>query len=62
MRIVIEPSTGQNFLSGQKVQRIRRLEGDQSSEYSWLISGKGPVKISAGALNVGTVNTTLELK
>ena len=62
MRIVIEPAAGQSFLSGQKVQRIRRLEGDQSSEYSWLISGKGPVKITAGALNVGTINTTLELK
>jgi hypothetical protein len=62
MRIVAEPATGQSFLSGQKVQRIRRLEGDQSLEFSWLISGKGPLKISAGALNVGTISTTLELK
>jgi hypothetical protein len=62
MRITCEPAAGQSFLSGQKVQRIRRLEGDQSSEYSWLISGKGSVKVTAGALNTGTINTTLELK
>lgn len=62
MRIVLEPATSQSLLSGQKVQRIFRLEGDQSSEYSWLISGKGSLKIRAGALNTGTINTTLELK
>ena len=62
MRITLEPASSQSFLSGQKVQRIQRLEGDKSAEYSWLISGKGPVKITAGALNVGTITTTLELK
>jgi hypothetical protein len=62
MRITLEPGSGQNILSGQKVQRIQRLEGDKSAEYSWLISGKGPVRITAGALNVGTITTTLELK
>jgi hypothetical protein len=62
MRITLEPGSGQNILSGQKVQRIQRLEGDKSAEYSWLISGKGQVKIAAGALNVGTINMALELK
>ena len=62
MRISLEPGKGQNILSGQKVQRIPRLEGDKSLEYSWLISGRGPVKITAGALNTGTINTSLDLK
>jgi hypothetical protein len=62
MRIVAEPSKDQSFLSGQKVQRIQRLEGDKSVEYSWLISGKGSVKITAGAINTGTITTTLDLK
>ncbi|MBA4321236.1 MAG: peptidase [Odoribacter sp.] len=62
MRITLEPGSGQSFLSGQKVQRIQRLEGDKTAEYSWLISGKGSVKVTAGALNVGTITTTLELK
>ena len=62
MRIILEPAKGQTFLSGQKIQRIRRLEGDSSAEFNWLISGKGTVTITAGALNTGTINTTLELK
>jgi hypothetical protein len=62
MRITLEPGSGQSLLSGQKVQRIQRLEGDKSAEFSWLISGKGSVKINAGALNVGTITTSLELK
>ena len=62
MRIAIEPGSGQGLLSGQKVQRIQRLEGDKSAEFSWLIRGKGSVKINAGALNVGTITTSLELK
>jgi hypothetical protein len=62
MRIKAETTGGQSLVSGQKVQRIQRLEGDKSAEFSWLISGKGSVKITAGALNVGTITTTLELK
>jgi hypothetical protein len=62
MRITIEPSSGQSFLSGQKVQRIPRLDGDGTAEYSWLISGKGEVRISAGAINTGSIITSLDLK
>jgi hypothetical protein len=62
MRITAEPSKDQVLLSGQKVQRIQRLEGDRALEYSWLISGKGSVKITAGAINTGTITTTLDLK
>ncbi|TAL59002.1 MAG: peptidase [Bacteroidetes bacterium] len=62
MRITLEPGEGQSFLSGQRVQRVDPLEGDQSAEFSWLINGKGSCKVKAGALNTGTVATTLELK
>ena len=62
MRIILEPENGQTFLSGPKIQRISRLEGDSSAEFSWLISGKGKVAITAGAVNTGTIKTTLELK
>ena len=44
MRISLAPAKGQVILSGEKVQRINRLEGDSSAEYSWLITGKGAVK------------------
>jgi hypothetical protein len=62
MRVSIEPAPGQSFLSGQKVQAIERLEGGQQTEFSWLINGKGTIKITAGAINTGTINSTLELK
>lgn len=62
MRITIECGRNQKLLSGRKVQRIQRLEGDRSAEFSWLISGKGTVKITAGAVNTGIITTTRELK
>jgi hypothetical protein len=62
MRISLETATGQTFLSGQKVTRIQRLEGDKAAEFNWLVSGKGTIKCTAGALNVGTITTSLELK
>jgi hypothetical protein len=62
MRITLEPAKDQKFLSGLKVQRIQRLEGDKSVEFSWLVSGNGMVKLTAGALNVGTISTSIELK
>jgi hypothetical protein len=61
MRISLEPSEKQNILSGLKVQRIQRLQGDETTEFSWLISGKGRVGITAGAANVGQVTTSIEL-
>jgi hypothetical protein len=62
MRISVETGKGQTILSGQKIQRIKRLEGGGSAEFSWLVSGKGSVTINAGAVNTGTIKTTLELK
>jgi hypothetical protein len=62
MRITIDINDNQKLLSGHKVQSIQRLEGDCYAEFSWLILGKGAVKITAGAINTGTANTSLELK
>jgi len=61
MRLVMEPSAGQTILSGSRIQRIQRLQGDETAEFSWLISGKGKVGISAGSANVGQINTTIVL-
>ena len=62
MQIRFEPQGTQKFLSGDKVQRINRLEGGASSEFNWLINGRGTIRITAGAANTGTITTTLELK
>ncbi len=62
MRLSLETAQGQKFLSGQKVQRIQRLEGGRSAEFSWLISGRGTVKINAGAVNTGIISASADLK
>ena len=62
MRLSLETGKGQSLLSGQKIQRIPRLTGNGTAEYSWLIMGKGVINISAGAVNTGFVKTVIELK
>ncbi len=62
MRLNLEMGKGLSLLSGQKVQRIPRLTGNGTAEYSWLIMGKGEINISAGAVNTGFVKTAIELK
>jgi len=62
MRISIETANKQQLLSGAKVQRMQRLEGDKSSEFSWLIMGKGTINITAGAVNTGIITTSADLK
>lgn len=62
MRLSVEPEKSQSIVSGQKVQRVNRLEGDQSAEFSWLIMGKGSVKVTAGAVNTGLVSANIVLR
>lgn len=62
MRLSLQPAKGQEILSGVKVQRIGRLEGGQSAGFSWLIKGKGTVKITAGAVNTGIITSTADLR
>lgn len=62
MRIKAEPATGQAIISGAGVQRVPRLQGNESADFSWLITGRGAVKITAGSAGAGTVSTIVELK
>lgn len=62
-KIKLELKSDSDFqlLSGKKIILDERLEGNESREYSWLISGKGDFTISAGAVNCGMdkINFTL---
>ena len=62
MRISLELQQGQSIISGLKVERIKRLEGGQSAEFSWLILGKGTVKVTAGAVNAGIISDNISLR
>jgi hypothetical protein len=61
MRIKVEPGKSQSIISGEKVQKLKRLEGNEMVKFTWLINGKGSVKITAGALNTGTITSTIDL-
>ena len=50
------------FLSGQKKEITNRLRGDEYREFNWLVRGEGEVNITAGAVNCGFDEVTLELK
>lgn len=62
MRISLALDKSQTIVSGLKVQRIRRLGGNESSEFSWLINGKGSVNVTAGAVNTGIITSTISLR
>ncbi len=62
MILNLEPGKGQQILSGDKVTRMERLEGNHAEDFSWLISGKGTLKVTAGAVNTGIITSNIELK
>ncbi len=62
MRIEMVPEKDQSLISGQRIQRIQRLQGDETAEFSWLVSGSGTIQIKAGAVNTGIINTSVSLQ
>lgn len=62
MNISLVTTKGQEIISGRKSQRMNRLSGGESSEFSWLIRGRGQVKITAGAVNTGIISTTADFR
>lgn len=61
VKIALETSGDQVILSGKKIELIDRIDGDQSMTVSWLIKGKGAVKITAGAAHTGNDEITVKL-
>ncbi|MBE0674671.1 MAG: peptidase [Bacteroidales bacterium] len=58
--LTLEPK--QTLITGTKVQQMRRLEGNSSSEYSWLIRGKGNISVKAGDVTCGTATISANLR
>ena len=61
VKVVLETNEDQVILSGKKIELIDRIEGNQSVKVSWLIKGKGSVKITAGAAHTGIDEMTVKL-
>lgn len=61
-KINIELNEKQEILSGKPVVLLDDLKGDQAKKISWLVNGKGKVKINVGSPQTGIQNLQIELK
>ncbi len=52
----------QEILSGNLIELLDDLKGDQAKKMSWLINGKGTVKFNVGSPQTGIQNIQVELK
>jgi hypothetical protein len=61
-RVALTLESKQTVITGTKVQTMRRLDGNGSAEYSWLIRGKGTISVKAGDINCGIATIKADLK
>ncbi|MBM3420902.1 MAG: peptidase [Bacteroidetes bacterium] len=61
-RVTLTLEEKQTIITGTRVQQMRRIEGNSSSEYSWLIRGKGTIGIKAGDTACGVSTATAVLR
>jgi hypothetical protein len=61
-RVTLTLGKEQTLITGAKVEQMRRLEGNSSSEYSWLVRGKGAISVKAGDINCGIATISANLK
>ena len=59
--IRLETDRGQEALSGNRIEVLGAIEGGKAETRSWLIRGRGTVKIRAGAENTGFDEVTVRL-
>jgi hypothetical protein len=57
----LETAKGQEVLGGKSVEVLSAIEGGKKETRSWLIRGRGEVKLRAGAENTGFKEITVKL-
>lgn len=62
IKVDIILKSGQELISGRKIQLINSINGNSSKQITWLVKGKGSVEIEAGAAHTGTDKATINLK
>jgi len=62
VKVELTPIDGQTLIAGQKVQLLGNIQGDSSKQISWLIKGKGKIKLKAGSPNTGIKEIEITLK
>lgn len=61
IKVALDLKSGQEIISGRKIELINSIDGDSSKQLTWLIKGKGTVEIEAGAAHTGTDKATIKL-
>lgn len=52
----------QQIISGKKITLVTSIDGDSSQQFTWLIKGKGTIRIEAGTSHTGIDTATINLK
>lgn len=62
IKVAINLNKNQELISGKKITLVNSIDGDSSVQFTWLIKGKGSVRLEAGTSHTGIDTTTIQLK
>ncbi|RYY24369.1 MAG: peptidase [Chitinophagaceae bacterium] len=61
INVNLKLSSGQQMVSGKKIQLLNTLPAMESNQLTWLIKGTGTITLEAGAPTTGTKKTDIKL-
>ena len=61
LRIDLTPSDKQEIIGGKRTFLFNRMEAGETVKVSWLVTGKGTMKIKAGSPQTGFIDRNIEL-
>ena len=62
IKVELKLNKNQQIISGKKIILVNNIDGDSSQKFSWLVKGKGNVKLEAGTSHTGSDSATIKLK
>lgn len=62
IKVELKLNKNQQIISGREIILVNNIDGDSSQKFSWLIKGKGNVKLEAGTSHTGSDSATIKLK
>ena len=62
VKVELKTTNSQTIITGKNIQLLGNIQSDNSEKISWLIKGKGDVKIIAGAPNTGIKEVNINIK
>jgi hypothetical protein len=62
IKVELKLNKNQQIISGREIILVNNIDGDSSQKFSWLIKGKGNVRLEAGTSHTGSDSATIKLK